>query len=263
MIHISELAWRWVSTPDKVVQPGMFVRAKVVGVDREKARINLSLKQMEVGYCITHFTNCFSRDREGVLLCCNNVAVVASTPNTLQLSSLLLLLLLLFLLSSLLSSLLLHMSLLFFLFHIETLSKKKCVSQDDPLTETLDDLVPLDASNSIIAVPTCVPEAVEDICAALSELDAINSVTLGRQAQEKAVVSQVRHCWCVCAAAVVVGLGKAIEGLLQGSYTWHRCAQPHWDLQHCACCCAHVAVRMWLCRCQHTNASPFVCHTPP
>lgn len=64
-------------------------------------------------------------------------------------------------------------------------------TQDDPLTETLDDLVPLDASNNIVAVPTSIPEAVEDICAALSELDTINGVTLGRQAQEKAVVSQV------------------------------------------------------------------------
>ncbi len=56
MIHISELSWRWVSTPDKVVQPGMFVRVKVVAVDKGKARINLSLKQMEVregvGGCI-------------------------------------------------------------------------------------------------------------------------------------------------------------------------------------------------------------------
>lgn len=70
--------------------------------------------------------------------------------------------------------------------------------QDDPLTETLDDLVPLDASNSIIAVPTSVPEAVEDICSALSELDTITSVTLGRQAEEKAVVSQVHREWGAC-----------------------------------------------------------------
>ena len=44
LIHISELSWSMVLTPDAVVQPGSAVRCKVKRVDREKGQIQLSLK---------------------------------------------------------------------------------------------------------------------------------------------------------------------------------------------------------------------------
>ncbi|KAK9857978.1 hypothetical protein WJX84_012330 [Apatococcus fuscideae] len=47
LIHISELSWSRISTPEMVVQPGSIVRCKVISVDREGNRIGLSLKQME------------------------------------------------------------------------------------------------------------------------------------------------------------------------------------------------------------------------
>ena len=47
LIHISELSWSRISTPEMVVQPGSLVRCKVISVDRAENRIGLSLKQME------------------------------------------------------------------------------------------------------------------------------------------------------------------------------------------------------------------------
>jgi len=44
LIHISELSWSMVLTPDAVVQPGSLVRCKVKRVDRDKGQIQLSLK---------------------------------------------------------------------------------------------------------------------------------------------------------------------------------------------------------------------------
>ncbi len=44
LIHISELSWSVVLTPDAVVQPGSLVRCKVKRVDRDKSQIQLSLK---------------------------------------------------------------------------------------------------------------------------------------------------------------------------------------------------------------------------
>ncbi len=44
LIHISELSWSVVLTPDAVVQPGSLVRCKVKRVDRDKGQIQLSLK---------------------------------------------------------------------------------------------------------------------------------------------------------------------------------------------------------------------------
>lgn len=112
LIHISELSWEWVSTPDKVVQPGKVVKVKVVGVDKDTPRIKLSLKQME----------------------------------------------------------------------------------DDPLKETLDDLVPVGAAQ-MLSVPASVPEEFEDICQALASVPGVSGVTIGRQAEEKRVVSQDLELW--------------------------------------------------------------------
>ena len=47
LIHISELSWTKVSTPEMVVQPGSVVRCKVISLDRSENKIGLSLKQME------------------------------------------------------------------------------------------------------------------------------------------------------------------------------------------------------------------------
>lgn len=44
LIHISELSWDKVITPEDVVQPGSLVHCKVIKVDKERLHINLSLK---------------------------------------------------------------------------------------------------------------------------------------------------------------------------------------------------------------------------
>ncbi|NUN15329.1 MAG: RNA-binding transcriptional accessory protein [Myxococcales bacterium] len=46
LIHLSELAHRWVSDPREIVQVGMVVKTKVIGVDRERGRVNLSMKAL-------------------------------------------------------------------------------------------------------------------------------------------------------------------------------------------------------------------------
>ena len=48
MIHISELSWDVVMTPESVVQQGTPVRCAVLDVNVPKARISLSLKRMQV-----------------------------------------------------------------------------------------------------------------------------------------------------------------------------------------------------------------------
>ncbi len=47
LIHISELSWRRVSHPSEVVKVGDEVEVYVLGVDRERQRISLSLKRLE------------------------------------------------------------------------------------------------------------------------------------------------------------------------------------------------------------------------
>ena len=44
LIHITELSWQRVATPDAVLQVGDEVRCKVLRVDQERARIALSLR---------------------------------------------------------------------------------------------------------------------------------------------------------------------------------------------------------------------------
>jgi 4-hydroxy-3-methylbut-2-enyl diphosphate reductase len=48
MIHISELSWDVVMTPESVVQQGTPVRCAVLDVNVPKARISLSLKRLQV-----------------------------------------------------------------------------------------------------------------------------------------------------------------------------------------------------------------------
>lgn len=47
LIHISELSWDAVLTPEAVVQPGTVVRAVVLAADAGRGRIELSLKRLE------------------------------------------------------------------------------------------------------------------------------------------------------------------------------------------------------------------------
>ncbi|CAG9460206.1 unnamed protein product [Pedinophyceae sp. YPF-701] len=46
LAHISELSWARVSSPADVVQEGQTITVKVVGVDTERGRISLSVKQL-------------------------------------------------------------------------------------------------------------------------------------------------------------------------------------------------------------------------
>jgi predicted RNA-binding protein with RPS1 domain len=48
LIHLSELSWDKVLTPESVVQVNSIIRAKVKRVDAKNGKIELSLKQMEV-----------------------------------------------------------------------------------------------------------------------------------------------------------------------------------------------------------------------
>jgi S1 RNA binding domain len=48
LIHKSELSWDRVMRPEQVVRPGDVVQCKVTSVDQEKARVQLSLKRMQV-----------------------------------------------------------------------------------------------------------------------------------------------------------------------------------------------------------------------
>lgn len=68
--------------------------------------------------------------------------------------------------------------------------------QDDPLTQTLDKLFSPELRDTATEVPVNIPQGVKDICAELEKEEGIESVVLGRQVEEKRVVSQV-HTECV------------------------------------------------------------------
>ena len=63
MIHISELAWNRVSHPEDVVSVGQSLKCKVLRLDLEKDRIDLSLKVAAFCACRLHV------DRVGVTDC--------------------------------------------------------------------------------------------------------------------------------------------------------------------------------------------------
>lgn len=47
LVHVSEIAWQRVSHPSEALTEGQAVRVKLLGVDRDKGRISLSIKQGE------------------------------------------------------------------------------------------------------------------------------------------------------------------------------------------------------------------------
>ena len=47
LLHVSEMGWSRVSDPTKVVQPGDSVTVRVLGVDDEKGKISLGMKQLQ------------------------------------------------------------------------------------------------------------------------------------------------------------------------------------------------------------------------
>lgn len=72
----------------------------------------------------------------------------------------------------------------------QTLTHVTCL-QDDPLTQTLDQLFSAESRDQVTEVPVNIPQGVKDICAELEQEEGIESVVLGRQVEEKRVVSQV------------------------------------------------------------------------
>ncbi|MBP3428312.1 MAG: 30S ribosomal protein S1 [Clostridia bacterium] len=46
LIHVTDLAWHRVKHPSEIVAPGQEVQVKIIGVDKEKERIQLSLKAL-------------------------------------------------------------------------------------------------------------------------------------------------------------------------------------------------------------------------
>ena len=123
LVHLSELSWDAVLTPEAVVQPGTIVRVRVLRTDPARGRVELSLKRMEA----------------------------------------------------------------------------------DPLTETLDALLPLEDSTGDARPPptasvddaasATVPAAVEAVTAALRAQPGVASLRLGRQVEEKRAVSQDLEVW--------------------------------------------------------------------
>ena len=127
LIHISELSWDAVLTPEAVVQPGTVVRAVVLAADAARGRIELSLKRLEA----------------------------------------------------------------------------------DPLTQTLDALLPIDeneeASTSASTspsplektahLPASIPAPIEGVCAALRAEPGVTALRVGRQVEEKRAVSQDLELW--------------------------------------------------------------------
>ncbi|DBA82499.1 hypothetical protein WJX79_007278 [Trebouxia sp. C0005] len=67
--------------------------------------------------------------------------------------------------------------------------------EDDPLTQTLDKLFSVDLRDTVTEVPVNIPQGVKDICAELEKEEGIDSVVLGRQAEERRVVSQDLELW--------------------------------------------------------------------
>ena len=47
LIHVTDLAWHRVKHPSEIVAPGQEVNVKIIGVDKEKERIQLSLKALQ------------------------------------------------------------------------------------------------------------------------------------------------------------------------------------------------------------------------
>lgn len=75
--------------------------------------------------------------------------------------------------------------------HSVTSVNADCFLQDDPLTQTLDKLFSPELRDTVNQVPVNIPQGVKDICAELEKEEGIESVVLGRQVEEKRVVSQV------------------------------------------------------------------------
>lgn len=46
LVHVSEMSWSRVSTPSEIVKPGEEITVKILGVDEDKQKISLGLKQL-------------------------------------------------------------------------------------------------------------------------------------------------------------------------------------------------------------------------
>lgn len=66
--------------------------------------------------------------------------------------------------------------------------------ENDPLLENLDGLLPLDTS-SVASVPTNLPAAIEDLCAALANEPGVEGVDIGRQVNADSCADPARFCW--------------------------------------------------------------------
>ena len=44
LVHISQMADRYIKNPSEVVSVGDIVKVKVIGIDREKQKVSLSMK---------------------------------------------------------------------------------------------------------------------------------------------------------------------------------------------------------------------------
>jgi small subunit ribosomal protein S1 len=64
LVHLSEISWKRINHPSEVLKVGQTVRVKVLGMDRERKRISLSMKLLEED----PFSQAMSNLREGQLI---------------------------------------------------------------------------------------------------------------------------------------------------------------------------------------------------
>jgi small subunit ribosomal protein S1 len=64
LVHLSEISWKRINHPSEVLKVGQTVKVKVLGMDRERKRISLSMKLLEED----PFTQAMDKVREGQLV---------------------------------------------------------------------------------------------------------------------------------------------------------------------------------------------------
>ena len=68
----------------------------------------------------------------------------------------------------------------------------------DPLKQKLEDVLPLDHVDKLMQVPAVIPASIEAVCAALTEQEGVEGVTLGRQVGLAASRPSLSVGWLTC-----------------------------------------------------------------
>ena len=165
LIHLSELSWDAVLTPEAVVQPGTVVRVRVLGSDPEKGRIRLSLRRMEADPLTETLDALLPLGGEGLAAA---AAERVASPSSVSTS-----------------------------FPSSPSSPSSSSSSSSSSNESS-----FDASSPSTS-PALVPASIEGVCDALRAEPGVDAVRLGRQAEEKRAVSQDLELWISRAVVAV------------------------------------------------------------